>query len=323
MHASTPIVSLFVLALACGGAPAAVPGPAVAGPGAPGASRGGMPTLPQDPVPDRVVAIGDLHADLPAALATLRMAGLVDAQAAWSGGETILVQTGDTTDRGPDSKEVIELLMRLSSEAEAAGGGVVALLGNHEVMNLHGDWRYVTPGDVADFGSPENRRAALAPDAPLGAWLRGRGIVGQVGQTVYAHGGITAAQARQGIDGINQAARAAIDTDPRAAVLGDEGPLWFRGYLLADEPIACQELASALSALGARRMVVGHTTQRSGRIAVRCGGALVGIDTGIAAHYGGHAAALELRAGDAWALYPTGAEDLPDPPAASARAPMD
>jgi hypothetical protein len=61
-------------------------------------------------------------------------------------------------------------------------------------------------------------------------------------------------------------------------------------------------------------MVVGHTTQRSGEVAVRCNGALLGIDTGISDHYGAHLAAIELRGGvDAWALYPDGPEDLPDP----------
>ena len=315
MTASTPIVSLFVLALACGGAPAPAAPPEPPDPPAP------VPA--QDPSPQRIVAVGDLHADLPAARRTLEMAGLIDAEGRWSGGASVLVQTGDTTDRGPDSRAIIELLIRLSAEAQADGGAVVALLGNHEVMNLQGDWRYVTPADIAAFGSPEARRAALAPGAPLGDWLRGRGVVAQVGDTVFAHGGVTPQQARAGLDGINRAAATAIDADPRAAVLGEEGPLWFRGYLLADETIACAALSEALGALGARRMVVGHTTQRSGRIAARCGGALLGIDTGIADHYGGHAAALELRAGDAWALYPAGPEDLPDPPRAGTVAPAD
>ena len=276
--------------------------------------------ITQNTVPDaetsRVVAIGDLHADLEATTRTLQMAGLIDSTGAWIGGDTTLVQTGDTTDRGPDSKAVIELLIRLSTEAESAGGRVVTLLGNHEVMNLHGDWRYVSPGDVADFGSVAARQAALAPTEPLGAWLRKQDIVARVGNTVYAHGGVTATWAGKGIEGINAAASEAIRLDPRAAVLGEEGPLWFRGYLLADESIACAELASALAALGARRMVVGHTTQRSGRIATRCDGALIGVDTGISAHYGGHLSALEIRNGDARAIYPTGSEDLPDPPRA-------
>ena len=64
------------------------------------------------------------------------------------------------TDRGPDSLEVIELMDRLAEEAPKAGGRVVSLLGNHEVMNLQGDLRYVAPGDVADFGSPAARAQA-------------------------------------------------------------------------------------------------------------------------------------------------------------------
>lgn len=306
MTVSTLIMSLFV-ATACGSGPEPVPTavtPPKARPGRAPAENG---------VPARVVALGDLHADLDAALAVLRMTGLVDAEGRWSGADTVLVQTGDTTDRGPDSRAVLELLIRLSAEAEAAGGQVVSLLGNHEVMNLHGDWRYVSSADVAAFGTADARRDALAPSGALGSWLRERDVVARVGDTVYAHGGITAVWARQGLPAINAAASEAMRLDPRAAVLGEEGPLWFRGYLLTDPTLACDELRQALDALGARRMVVGHTTQRSGRIAVRCGGALIGIDTGISAHYGGNRAALELRSGDAWAIYPGGPEDLPDP----------
>ncbi len=182
-----------------------------------------------------------------------------------------------------------------------------------EVMNLQGDWRYVTPGDIADFGSPEARRAALAPDGALGGWLRQHDIVARVGRTVFTHGGVSASFAEQGVDRLNAAARAALDADPQAPVLGSEGPLWYRGYLLADEALACEELGRALAALDADRMVVGHTTQRSGRVAARCGGRLLGADTGIASHYGGHLAAVEIRGGDARALYPSGSEDLPDP----------
>ena len=97
-------------------------------------------------------------------------------------------------------------------------------------------------------------------------------------------------------------------------LLGHEGPTWYRGYLQGDVPEACPAVQRALHSLGATRMVMGHTTQDDGRLAARCQGAVLGIDTGISAHYGAHAAALELRGDDAWALYPAGAEDLPDPP---------
>ena len=95
--------------------------------------------------------------------------------------------------------------------------------------------------------------------------------------------------------------------------------MWYRGYLQAPEPIACAELTRALTAMAASRMVVGHTTQRSGEIAVRCGGALLGIDTGISAHYGGHLSAVEILEGNATAIYPHGRIDLPDPPTATGR----
>ena len=265
------------------------------------------------PFAGQIVAIGDLHGDLEASLKVLKLAGLVNDAGHWSGGRTVFVQTGDTTDRGPDSKGVIELLMRLSVEAEDAGGRVVALLGNHEIMNLTGDWRYVHPGDVAAFGSPEQRRAALAPDGELGRWLRQRDVVAKVGDTVFVHGGVSPAWAERGIDAINGAARVAIDAEPRARVLGSEGPLWLRDYLQAPPSIACPMLADALASLGAARMVVGHTTQRTGRVATRCEGALLGIDTGISAHYGGNLSAIRIEAGNALAVYRTEVEDLPDP----------
>ena len=298
---STRLALLLGLALAaCGSAP--------------GPSTGGPPTAaPPAAGPARVVAVGDLHGDPEAALDVLRLAGLVDAQGRWSGGQAVLVQTGDTTDRGPSSRAVLELMVRLQAEAAAAGGQVIALLGNHEVMNLTGDWRYVSEADLADFGGEQARQQALSPQGELGRWLREQVAVAKVGDTVFVHGGVRPAWAALGVDGLARAVDDALEGRASPEVLGDEGPMWYRGLLQAPEPIACAELTQSLTALGARRMVVGHTTQKTGRIAARCGGQLLAIDTGISAHYGGHRAALELREGDAWALYADGAQDLPDP----------
>lgn len=261
----------------------------------------------------RVVAIGDLHADVDAALDTLRLAGLVDAQGDWSGGHTTLVQTGDLMDRGPRSLGLIELMRGLSDQAAVAGGQVICLLGNHEAMNLTGDWRYVSPADVAEFGGVTARQAALAPTGDLGAWLRGRDSAVQLGDVVFVHGGLRAQWAALGVDTISNRVRNALLGQSSPTILGEEGPLWFRGYLMEPEALACAELSQALTALGARRMVVGHTTQASGKISSRCGGQLLGLDTGISTYYGRHIAALDMVDGDARALYPSGPEDLPDP----------
>jgi hypothetical protein len=41
-------------------------------------------------------------------------------------------------DRGDRAKEILDLLMRLEKEAEAAGGKVHILLGNHEEATITG-----------------------------------------------------------------------------------------------------------------------------------------------------------------------------------------
>lgn len=262
--------------------------------------------------PPRVVAVGDLHGDLDNAIAVLKLADVVNEAGNWAAGNTILVQTGDTTDRGPDSRKLLDLMMRLETQAAAEGGQVHALLGNHEVMNLLGDWRYVDPGDIDQFGGPEARRAALSATGTYGAWLRTRKVAAQIDRTVFVHGGISPAYATGGVEAINGAAKAALSDQP-GALMTEHGPLWYRGYVQDPEASACLTLKTALTALDADRMVVGHTTRRDGRVESRCDGALLVIDIGIADAYGSNLGCIEIVNGDARALYPSGSTDLADP----------
>ena len=103
---------------------------------------------------DRVVAVGDVHGAYGPFVDILRRAGVIDDDSRWSGGRTTLVQTGDVLHRGPDSRRVLDLLMQLESQAAAAGGRVIALLGNHEVMRMMRDLRYVSAAEYAAFRSP-------------------------------------------------------------------------------------------------------------------------------------------------------------------------
>ena len=122
--------------------------------------------LPAQFAPGRIVAVGDLHGDYDAWIAIARNAGLVDAENGWAGGTTTLVQTGDITDRGPDSLKIIRHLQKLDKEAASAGGRVIVLLGNHEAMNVTGDLRYVDPGEYAAFrGRNSEALRAAAWDA--------------------------------------------------------------------------------------------------------------------------------------------------------------
>lgn len=113
--------------------------------------------------PARIVAVGDLHGDFDSWRAIALDAGLINAKGKWTGGKTVLVQDGDVPNRGPDSKLIIDDLMRLEREAKKAGGAVVAIVGNHEAMMMTGDFRYVSKGEdaaFADSGSA-NRRDAM------------------------------------------------------------------------------------------------------------------------------------------------------------------
>lgn len=145
--------------------------------------------------PARIVAVGDLHGDYSAWRDIARAAGIVNAKGRWVGRDTTLVQTGDIADRGPQTLAIIRDIRRLEREALAAGGRVIALIGNHEAMNVIGDLRYVTPEEFAAFADKrsaarresmyQRRRAEiegaaraapgganLKPEAIKAAWLR-------------------------------------------------------------------------------------------------------------------------------------------------------
>ena len=89
---------------------------------------------------DRIVAIGDVHGDLDALLRILIGSQVFDGTAAWMAPSTLVVLIGDLNDRGPDSTSVVSFVMRLQQEAEANGGRVESLIGNHELLAAKGDY---------------------------------------------------------------------------------------------------------------------------------------------------------------------------------------
>jgi hypothetical protein len=106
--------------------------------------------------PQRIVAVGDLHGDFQAWETIARAAGVTGQGGHWAGGKTILVQMGDIADRGPDSLKIIHNLQQLQKEAPRKGGKVIVVLGNHEAMNLTGDYRYTTAGEYAAFADADS-----------------------------------------------------------------------------------------------------------------------------------------------------------------------
>jgi hypothetical protein len=198
-------------------------------------------------------------------------------------------------------------------EAPKSGGKVIGVLGNHEMMNWTGDWRGVTPADLSEFESPAARMNDLKKDGAMGRWILGTRMVVIHDGVLYCHGGVSAEMAEMGAERLTAIKATDVNIESNLTLFGGDGPMWYRGYLLNSETEACAEATKVLSKLGVKRMVVGHTTQRDGRIRSRCGGTILGIDTGISGYAGHNFAALEIHNNDAKALYANETVDLPDP----------
>jgi len=171
---------------------------------------------------DRVVAFADVHGAHAELLELLRESGILDTRDRWAAGNAHLVGLGDLLDRGADSRKVMDLLMRLQAEAQAAGGQVHVLLGNHEAMNILGDLRYVEVGEFSsytDMESPAERaalrqawetthgagsgtafdqkfppgyfghRAAFSPQGKYGRWLLALPVAIVLNDTLFMHAG--------------------------------------------------------------------------------------------------------------------------------------
>ena len=109
---------------------------------------------------ERVVAIADIHGAYEPMVKVLRAAAVIDENLAWSGDKSHLVIVGDIVDRGPDSRQAMDLLMQLEQQAVIAGGQVHVLIGNHEAMNLMGDLRYVSLPEYEAFAEEETKIVA-------------------------------------------------------------------------------------------------------------------------------------------------------------------
>lgn len=302
----------------------------------------------------RVVAVGDVHGAYDALLSILRTAGLIDDRQRWVGGKTQLVQVGDMLDRGADSRKVLDFYRKLEKDAASAGGRVHVLLGNHEVMRMTSDFRYVTPAEYAAFANSSSAalRASFvegAPDPdvkahfasmplggiemlrafgskePYGAYLRTLNAVVRINGVLFVHGGISPSVASMTCGAINQQIRKELTTDLATTLATPEktlsrredGPLWYRGLAMAPETEAYGlQVDAMLAAQKATAIVMAHTPQVDGRILVRHDGRVFVIDTGMQATYvaTGRPSALEFANGAFTAIYLDGRQPPQPPP---------
>ena len=191
------------------------------------------------PAVERIIVIGDIHGDLKMAHELLKVGGLIDNNGNWIGGDTVVVQVGDQVDRcrysgipcnqkeaTPDDEgndwAIIKFFTKLNYQASKDGGAVYSLLGNHELMNVNGDFRYVSYEGINEFSkngqynkdskkpiannSNHARRNAFKPGHPIADFLGcTRKVALKIGSNLFAHAGVLPSVAEKySIKSINQ-----------------------------------------------------------------------------------------------------------------------
>ena len=223
----------------------------------------------------KILAVSDIHGEYDHLVNILIKSGVIDSNLSWIWGDGHLVILGDIFDRGAMVTECLWLIYRLESEAKNSGGAVHYVLGNHEMMVLRGDNRYVHDKYINGIAKKSKIRHEdlYGPDMELGRWIRSKHSVVIINDIVFVHGGLSRFVTDRGltVQQINAFIRSATDLstarmafdDLSRILIGGEGPLWYRGYhyeMDGKYPLASTEdIDAILSYFNADAVVVGHS----------------------------------------------------------------
>lgn len=225
------------------------------------------PEKPAYKAADKLFVVSDIEGQYQYFKDLLQAAGVMDRAFRWTFGKGHLAVIGDVFDRGSQVAECLWLIYHLEEQAQKAGGHVHYILGNHELMNLTGDLRFLHPRYLELAGQiavPYNH--FYSPQTELGRWLRTKNIMEKIGNLLLMHGGVSQYMNQLGhkVDSVNYLARPYYDQPddslpPLAQLLlFDYGPLWYRGY--TDTPLAsARQVDSTLRLFGVKKIIVGHT----------------------------------------------------------------
>jgi hypothetical protein len=240
------------------------------------------------PPAEKLAIFSDIHGQFDLMKRLLIANNIIDDEGNWQFKKGHLVVVGDVFDRGDKVTESLWLLYQLEQQAKDAGGQVHYLLGNHEVMILNEDLRYLNE----KYSQVESVLGRSIPqlysqDSLLGQWLQTRNVLVKIGELLFVHGGFNPELAKQGrsLDEINQIFTANLIVDeahPRQGFTQylhkSDGPIWYRGFFRPPKA-AEQEIDLLKSTYGVNHIIVGHTTQE--QILGLYDNAIMAVDSGI------------------------------------------
>lgn len=216
-------------------------------------------------LPAKYFATSDIEGGIMGFILMLRKAGIIDSNYNWSYGNSHLYIMGDVFDRGQYVSQCLWLIYKLEQEAATAGGKVHFVLGNHDIMNLTGNFKYVH--DKYKTNAPvlgETLTTLYDADSELGQWLRSKNMIERAGNTLFLHAGISpeVAALNQSVTTLNTYVNPVINkictsSDCKAATNSTTGLYWYRG--MAKQELTQTQVNSILTSLGAERAFIGHT----------------------------------------------------------------
>jgi len=235
----------------------------------------------------KIAAISDIHGQIHILKTLLTKHAITDKAGNWIFNDGHLVITGDIFDRGDNVTEILWFLFELEQQAELSGGKLHLLLGNHEVMVLTNDLRYLSDKYLlAEKLLNQSMTELYAPTSILGTWLRSKNVVLKLNDMVFLHGGLHPELVDKSLSlaDINQLFRLylseetldEVDKNIAEYLHGIDGPIWYRGYFNEEHPI---DLGKLTDHFKVSKFIVGHTSQE--KIETRYKNTVIAIDSSI------------------------------------------
>lgn len=262
--------------------------------------------------PEKMFVVSDIEGNFGAFRKLLQGNKIIDENLAWTFGKGHLVLTGDFFDRGSQVTEVLWLIYSLEEQAKAAGGYVHFVLGNHEIMNMNNDLRYVNSKYIQNAALINEPYLALfGEDAELGRWLRTKNVSEKIGDFLFVHGGFSAEvnTLDMNLGRLNKLVRPFYgDTsynykDPKVDLLySDLGPFWYRGYYASRPATLAGQIDNTLAMYKVKHIATGHTVIAD-TISVLYGGKVFNTDV---PHIKGNSEGLLVENGKYYRVSPLG-----------------
>lgn len=253
---------------------------------------------------NRIIVIGDIHGDFTILIKCLRKAKVINSNNRWIGKSTHVVQLGDILDAGgrgtqfntkPEEEfQIYKFLNNLDKEARLTNGRVHYLIGNHELMNITGDFRYVHKTHLSYTGI-EKRKNLFKPGNYIANMLacHAHGIL-KINKWYFCHAGLLPIHVtNKNITWINQLVKDVlrgkksidnINQNEYDLIFSKDSFFWNRFY--ANNENKCQILNNTLDLLGEKDggMVLGHTPHYN--ITSQCRKKLWFADIGLSKAFG-------------------------------------